>query len=58
MYLKNDVKKRSYASLVTQTKRETPTVDISVSDKVGAWLIEGYARAFHCVKCSAECCKY
>ncbi|XP_064395949.1 intermembrane lipid transfer protein VPS13A-like isoform X2 [Halichondria panicea] len=33
MYLKNDVKKRSYASLVTQTKRETPTVDISVEDK-------------------------
>ena len=31
VYRKKDVKKRSYASLVTQSKKETPVVDISVS---------------------------
>ncbi len=41
VYLKKDVRKRSYASLVTQRKRETPAVDISVSGQHG-WL-EGYA---------------
>ncbi len=38
VHFKKNVRKRSYASLVTQRKRETPAVDISVSGRVGGLL--------------------